>query len=153
MPRRAREHPSVRRLADDPRQRGFHRARALGRLGFRWPASCGPISGSSKPTTAADDLAAAGTFASIETIYNPNKHRLTERDAAEPDPGEVWIAPRDEAPATRVAGRAIPGVRTIRRRTAWWLLDQSGRDVPPAVLDRAVETFLCNPASQAAIRK
>ena len=100
---------------------------------------------------AADDLTA--TIASIETIHNPNKHRLVERESAEPAPGEVWIAPRDEAPMTLVAGRAIAGVRAIRRRTAWRLLDQSGHDIPPAVRERAVETFLCNPAFQVAITR
>ena len=92
------------------------------------------------------------TVASIETIHNPNKHRLAERDSDRPGPGEVWIAPRDEAPSTLVAGRAIPGVRGVRRRTAWRLLDDSGRDVAPADLDRAAETFLCNPAFQVAIK-
>jgi len=96
-----------------------------------------------------DDLAA--TIGSIETIHNPNKHRLVERPADRPEHGEVWIATRDEAPATLVAGRSLPGVRAIRRRTAWRLLDDEGRSVPPAVLDRAVETFLCNPAFQVAI--
>jgi hypothetical protein len=98
---------------------------------------------------AAGDLAA--TISSIETISNPNKHRLIERSSDRPETGEVWIAPRDEAPATEVAGRPIPGVRAIRRRTAWRLLDEGGRDVAPDVLDRAVETFLCNPAFQVAI--
>ncbi|MDB5073344.1 MAG: hypothetical protein JWM87_4455 [Candidatus Eremiobacteraeota bacterium] len=93
----------------------------------------------------------ASTVASIETIHNPNKHRLAERESDRPAPGEVWIASRDETPATVVAGRAIAGVRAIRRRTAWRLLDDSGRDVAPADLDRAVETFLCNPAFQVAI--
>jgi len=92
------------------------------------------------------------TIASIETIHNPNKHRLAERESDRPAPGEVWIASRDEAPARLVAGRSIPGVRAIRRRTAWRLLDDSGRDVAPAALDRAVETFLCNPAFQVAIK-
>jgi hypothetical protein len=96
-----------------------------------------------------DDLAA--TIGSIETIHNPNKHRLAERPADRPAPGEVWIATRDEAPATLVAGRSLPGVRAIVRRTAWRLVGDDGRDVPPAVLDRAVETFLCNPAFQVAI--
>lgn len=100
---------------------------------------------------AAGDLGA--TVASIETIHNPNKHRLVERASAEPEPGEVWIAARDEAPATLVAGRPIRGVRAIRRRTAWRLLDASGRDVPPAVRERAVQTFLCNPAFQVAITR
>ena len=96
------------------------------------------------------DLASA--VASNETIHNPNKHRLAERESDRPAPGEVWIASRDEAPARLVAGRSIPGVRAIRRRTAWRLLDDSGRDVAPAALDRAVETFLCNPAFQVAIK-
>ena len=99
---------------------------------------------------AAGDLASA--IASNETIHNPNKHRLAERESNRPPPGEVWIASRDEAPASLVAGRSIPGVRAIRRRTAWRLLDDSGRDVAPAALDRAVETFLCNPAFQVAIK-
>lgn len=93
----------------------------------------------------------ASTVASIETIHNPNKHRLAERESDRPAAGEVWIASRDETPATAVAGRAIPGVRAIRRRTAWRLVDDSGRDVAPADLDRAVESFLCNPAFQVAI--
>ena len=102
----------------------------------------------------ADDSAGdlAGAIASNETIHNPNKHRLTERESDRPGPGEVWIASRDEAPASLVGGRAIPGVRAIRRRTAWRLLDDSGGDVAPAALDRAVETFLCNPAFQVAIK-
>jgi hypothetical protein len=93
----------------------------------------------------------ASTVASIETIHNPNKHRLAERESDRPAPGEVWIASRDEAPSRLVAGRPIAGVHAIRRRTAWRLLDDSGRDVAPAALDRAVETFLCNPAFQVAI--
>jgi len=93
----------------------------------------------------------AETIASIETIHNPNKHRLSERSSDRPAPGEVWVAPRDEAPATLVAGRAIAGVRAVRRRTAWRLTDDQGTDVPSAELVRAVEAFLCNPAFQVAI--
>lgn len=93
-----------------------------------------------------------GTIGTIETIYNPNKHRLEVRGDARPRPGEVWITARDEAPAITVAGRTVPGVRGIVRRTAWRLLDEHGADVPAAVLDRATESFLCNPAFQKAIR-
>jgi hypothetical protein len=93
----------------------------------------------------------AETIPSIETIHNPNKHRLTERGSDRPAPGEVWVAPRDEAPATLVAGRSIAGVRAIRRRTAWRLVDDQGADVPSAELARAIEAFLCNPAFQVAI--
>jgi len=97
----------------------------------------------------AGDLAAR--IASIETIHNPNKHRLTERSSDGPAAGEVWIAARVEAPATLVAGRPIPGVQAIRRRTAWRLLDDQGADIPAAELSRAVDAFLCNPAFQVAI--
>jgi len=93
----------------------------------------------------------ARTVASIEVIHNPNKHRLAERDAHVPLPGEVWIAARDDAPSTNVAGRSVPGVRGVRRRTAWRLLDDGGRDVATGYLERAVE-FLCNPAFQVALR-
>jgi hypothetical protein len=93
----------------------------------------------------------ARTIASIETIHNPNKHRLAERATDRPPAGEVWIAPRDETPATLVAGRAVAGVHVVRRRTAWRLLDDCGNDVSPGDLQRAVETFLCNPAFQVAI--
>jgi hypothetical protein len=46
---------------------------------------------------------------------------------------------------------SIPGVHAVRRRVAWQLLDESGSIVAPNVLERAVETFLCNPAFQKAI--
>jgi hypothetical protein len=91
------------------------------------------------------------TITTIETIYNPNKHRLEVRADARPRPGEVWITALDETPAITVAGRTVAGVRGIVRRTAWRLLDERGADVPAAVLQRATETFLCNPAFQKAI--
>jgi hypothetical protein len=93
-----------------------------------------------------------GTIRTIETIYNPNKHRLDVRSDARPLPGEVWITAHDETPAITVAGRTVAGVHGIVRRTAWRLLDQNGADVPASVLDRATESFLCNPAFQKAIR-
>ena len=93
-----------------------------------------------------------GTIRTIETIYNPNKHRLEVRADARPRPGEVWITALDETPAITVAGRTVAGVRGIVRRTAWRLLNLNGADVPASVLDRATESFLCNPAFQKAIR-
>jgi phosphoribosylformylglycinamidine (FGAM) synthase PurS component len=92
----------------------------------------------------------------IETIFNPNKHALRIRES-HPQPGEVWIADRDEAPAAgaenslRIAGRELAGVRALRRRIAW-RLRKDGRDVPENVLATAVEGLLCNPAFQKAIR-
>jgi hypothetical protein len=93
-----------------------------------------------------------GTITTIETVYNPNKHRLEVREDARPRSGEVWITAHDETPATTIAGRTVDGVRGIVRRTSWRLLDQHGADVPANVLDRATESFLCNPAFQKAIR-
>jgi hypothetical protein len=92
------------------------------------------------------------TIATIETIFNPNKHELVERLGSRPLTGEVWIAPADEAATPDVGGRTVPGVAGVRRRVAWQLLDHAGSVVESAVLDRAIETFLCNPAFQRAIR-
>jgi hypothetical protein len=101
---------------------------------------------------AAHAVALDAAIGTIETIYNPNKHRLEIRTDARPRPGEVWITAHDETPAITVAGRTVAGVRGIVRRTAWRLLDEHGVDVPAGVLDRATESFLCNPAFQKAIR-
>ena len=103
------------------------------------------------PAVAEAAGALAASVAQIETLYNPNKHRLAERTSDLPEPGEVWIASRDEAPVTQIAGRRLPGVTAIRRRTAWRLLDDAGQDIAPSDRDRAVATFLCNPAFQVAI--
>jgi hypothetical protein len=93
-----------------------------------------------------------GTIRTIETIYNPNKHRLEIRSGTMPHPGEVWITAHDETPTITVAGRTVTGLRGIVRRTAWRLLDKRGADVTAGILDRATESFLCNPAFQKAIR-
>ena len=134
-----------------PDNEAFTAFETLGRLGV----SVGRVSRADIWQFDVDDDAApnlAATVAAIETIHNPNKHRLVERPSNEPQSGEVWIAPRDESEATAVAGRAVRGVRSVRRRTSWRLQDESGRDVPREQLDRAVETFLCNPAFQVAIQ-
>lgn len=92
------------------------------------------------------------TIETIETVFNPNKHRLEVRTDPRPRSGEVWITALDEAPAITVAGRTVAGVKGIVRRTAWRLLDEQGADVPPAVLDHATTAFLCNPAFQRALK-
>jgi hypothetical protein len=89
----------------------------------------------------------------IETIFNPNKHRLEIRPDARPAPGVVWVTAIDEAPAATVAGRSVPGVHGIVRRTSWRLLDEAGNDVPDAIRQRATESFLCNPAFQKAFER
>ena len=87
----------------------------------------------------------------VEGMFNPNKHRLEIRFDTVPRAGEVWITSRDERPAITIGGRTVDGVASVRRRTAWRLLDANGGDVPPDVLRRATELFLCNPAFQEAI--
>jgi hypothetical protein len=88
----------------------------------------------------------------VEGIFNPNKHRLEIRSDATPHAGEVWVMSRDERPAITIGGRIVEGVASARRCTAWQLLDARGDNVPPAVLERATEQFLSNPAFQKAIR-
>ena len=80
-----------------------------------------------------DAAALANRVAADETIFNPNKHRLTvlERDA--PRRGEVWIEPL-------LASKAGPAA------IAWRLLDGSGVPVARGVLAAAVERLLSNPA-------
>ena len=68
-----------------------------------------------------------------ETIFNPNKHRLTILDRDAPGPGEVWIEPL-------VASTSGPAA------IAWRLLDETGAPVERSVLAAAIERLLCNPA-------
>jgi hypothetical protein len=96
--------------------------------------------------------ALAGTIAGIETVFNPNKHEMVERPASRPLDGEVWIAGHEEVAVTALGPEPLPGVIAVRRRVGWQLLDVTGRIVEPAVLERAIETFLCNSAFQKAIR-
>ena len=101
---------------------------------------------------AADDLEAS--VRDIETIFNPNKHRLVPLENAKPQSGEVWIGEealaRPGGPVT-IAGRTLGGVAAVHRYTAWRLEDSEGRPVAAAELNRAVATLLCNPAFQRTI--
>ncbi len=104
---------------------------------------------------AADSLVDA--VRGIETIFNPNKHALSVREAVEPQAGEVWIdepaaAVRFGAPPLRIAGRLLAGVDRVERFTAWRLRDRHGAPATREVVDRALETLLLNPAFQRAIR-
>lgn len=91
----------------------------------------------------------------IATIFNPNKHRLRAREEPRPSAGEVWISSA-EVPAEHehvaIGGVILRGARTAWRATSWRLLDDAGKDVPEPILDQAVETLLCNPAFQRAIK-
>jgi len=105
-----------------------------------------------------DDDAVAQLDASIrtiETIYNPNKHRLRAREPL-PAPGEVWVGEGERphaskhCPMGRIAGRTLRGVRSLERFVSWRLRLQ-GSDVPHAVVMAASDGLLCNPAYQFAL--
>ena len=106
-----------------------------------------------------DDVSSAADLEAqlktIATIFNPNKHRLRTREEPRPRAGEVWISSAD-VPAVHervtIGGVELRGVRTAWRATSWRLLDGAGKDVPEPILDQAVETLLCNPAFQRAIK-
>jgi phosphoribosylformylglycinamidine (FGAM) synthase PurS component len=98
------------------------------------------------------------TLRGFETVYNPNKHALRVREEERPGAGEVWVDEIDGAEvrsggAVRIGGRALPGVRSMERFTAWKLMCATGAAVPERVVLEATETLLCNPAFQKATRK
>lgn len=74
---------------------------------------------------------------SDETIFNPNKHRLDVLDETAPRAGEVWIEPLFP----------VHGAAAI----AWRLFNAQDAPVERAVLDKAAERLLCNPAIDRAI--
>ena len=96
------------------------------------------------------------TLQGFETVYNPNKHALRLREEERPGPGEVWVDEVDAAEAqsggraVRLGGRALSGVRSMERFTAWKLMGATGVPVPARVVIAATETLLCNPAFQKA---
>jgi hypothetical protein len=73
-----------------------------------------------------------------ETVFNPNKHRLTVLDRIAPRAGEVWISMHD-APE-----------ENPRRYTGWRLVDASGAPADAGVLQAAAERLLANPAIEKA---
>ncbi|MDE2480658.1 MAG: hypothetical protein KGN02_00535 [bacterium] len=76
-----------------------------------------------------------------ETIFNPNKHRLTVIDGVAPRAGEMWI---EELGAPRAA--------LGRRYVGWRLLDANGSPASDEMLRDAAERLLCNPAIEKAHR-
>ena len=85
-----------------------------------------------------DDAVLERRILDDETIFNPNKHRLTLLDQPLPRCGEVWIEPL--SPASRGAAAV-----------AWRLFDANGESVARAILDAAIERLLCNPAIDRAV--
>jgi hypothetical protein len=75
-----------------------------------------------------------------ETIFNPNKHRVTVLEEAHPRSGEVWIESLDYARD-----------RLPSKITAWRLFDARGEPLGSAELHAAAERLLCNPAIERAV--
>jgi hypothetical protein len=84
-----------------------------------------------------DDAVLERRIVDDETIFNPNKHRLTLLDQSVPRSGEVWIEPLSD--------------NLRRRAVAWRLFDANGEPVARAILDAAIERLLCNPAIDRAV--
>jgi hypothetical protein len=126
-----------------PDNAAFTARQALGRLGL----DVGRVERSE--IWSCDDEGDVETFARRvarnESIFNPNKHRLTVLDELHPRRGEVWIERRDPRDAKRL-GKPIPGVASARRYIGWRLFDRNGAPVHRPVLDDAVRLLLCNPA-------
>lgn len=80
----------------------------------------------------ADTAMLIARVTSDETIFNPNKHRVSVLDTTAPRAGEVWIETLDAS-----IGSAL---------IAWRLFDEAGEPVPPTVVTAAAERLLCNPA-------
>jgi hypothetical protein len=92
-----------------------------------------------------DVPALIASIAADETIFNPNKHRVTVLDEPVPRSGEVWIEPLD--PVTLSLSK---GDRE-KAATAWRLFEARGEPLDKATLHAAAERLLCNPAIERAV--
>lgn len=90
-----------------------------------------------------DAAALAARIMADETIFNPNKHRLTILEQCAPRKGEVWIAPLRTA--------ASEPAEWEEAAVSWRLFDAKGSPVAGPVLDAAIERLLCNPAIDRAV--
>ena len=77
-----------------------------------------------------------------ESIFNPNKHRITMLPSPSPRTGEVWI---------ETIGAESRVARMPARRYVGWRLFAGDAPAPRATLDAAVQALLCNPAIERAI--
>jgi phosphoribosylformylglycinamidine (FGAM) synthase PurS component len=71
-----------------------------------------------------------------ESVFNPNKHRLTVLEHVEPRPGEVWI-------------EALSGSKDSRA-VGWRLFNGPGQPASRATVESACDILLCNPAIERA---
>src|SRR5215469_15324015 len=83
-----------------------------------------------------------------ETIFNLNKHRITDLGIDQPRPGEVWVSENGSHDETRehLGGKTIPGIKSARRYVGWRMVTPAGAPVEPDVIRSAAERLLCNPA-------
>jgi hypothetical protein len=92
-----------------------------------------------------DVHALVASITADETIFNPNKHRVTVLDEPVPRSGEVWIGPLD--PVTLSLSK---GDRE-KAATAWRLFEAHGEPLDKSTLHAAAERLLCNPAIERAV--
>jgi hypothetical protein len=92
-----------------------------------------------------DVEALAARVQADETIFNPNKHRLTVLDECTPRDGEVWILPLCRPERSGKGGESSS--------VSWRLFDAKGAPVARSVLDAAIERLLCNPAIDRAVTR
>jgi hypothetical protein len=71
---------------------------------------------------------------SDESLFNPNKHRVTVLESDTPRPGEVWIVQDND-----------------NRPVGWRLYSSPDLPADRAVLAQAAERLLCNPAIERTI--
>ena len=90
-----------------------------------------------------DDTDFLERVAGNETIFNLNKHRITDLGIDQPRPGEVWVSENGTKHVVRGFGSA-------QRYIGWRLATQSGAPVEPEVIRSAAERLLCNPAVETA---
>jgi len=69
-----------------------------------------------------------------ESLFNPNKHRVTVLDTDAPRPGEVWIVQDND-----------------NRPVGWRLYSSPDLPADRAVLAQSAERLLCNPAIERTI--
>jgi hypothetical protein len=92
----------------------------------------------------ANDESLIARVTADETMFNPNKHRVTVLDEAAPRSGEVWIEPLDRVTLSLSKGGE-------RAAIAWRLFDAHGAPMDRSALRAAIERLLCNPAIDRAI--
>lgn len=85
-----------------------------------------------------DSGALVARITADETIFNPNKHRISVLENAKPNWGEVWIEPIENPQ---------------RLAVAWRLYNAHGMPVKRPVLEMAIERLLCNPAIERALTR